>query len=261
MPVRKAKIRQQASVRAKRIEQQKKSSKWLRYFRFDESYSSLLLGIIVVIITTILLIVIVKDRSLIMQKSTSSTNTQRSLDNNIALESITATQEPELTVTIQPTIKLTAVPTITMQPTVTKVPTKEISNQQGGQIKTHIVTSGENLWIIAEKYYKSGYNWVDIAQANKLSNPGTITSGMKLTIPAVAPKVATVSAVASSQTDFGPKITGATYTVQKGDHLWGIAVRAYADGYKWTEIARVNNISKPNIIEPGQVLKLPRTVK
>ena len=34
---------------------------------------------------------------------------------------------------------------------------------------THTVESGETLWSIAEKYYKSGYNWVDIKAANKLT--------------------------------------------------------------------------------------------
>lgn len=44
----------------------------------------------------------------------------------------------------------------------------------------------------------------------------------------------------------------------KGDHLWGIAVRAYGDGYKWVEIARENNLVNPNLIHPGNVLSLPR---
>jgi nucleoid-associated protein YgaU len=55
-------------------------------------------------------------------------------------------------------------------------------------------------------------------------------------------------------------IDGDTYTVAKGDSLWKISVRAYADGYKWTEVAKANNISILNSdrIEVGMELKLPR---
>ncbi|MFI5265695.1 MAG: LysM peptidoglycan-binding domain-containing protein [Candidatus Levyibacteriota bacterium] len=54
------------------------------------------------------------------------------------------------------------------------------------------------------------------------------------------------------------KITGKTYTVKAGDDLWNIAVRAYGDGYKWVDIARVNNLSNPNLIFSDNVLVIPR---
>jgi nucleoid-associated protein YgaU len=47
------------------------------------------------------------------------------------------------------------------------------------------------------------------------------------------------------------------YTVKTGDTLWSIAENQYHDGYKWTNIAKVNNIANPNIIESGTVLTLP----
>ncbi len=37
----------------------------------------------------------------------------------------------------------------------------------------HTVQKGETLWGISEKY-KSGYNWVDIAKANALTNAHSI---------------------------------------------------------------------------------------
>ena len=47
-----------------------------------------------------------------------------------------------------------------------------------------------------------------------------------------------------------------TYTVQPGDCLWNIAKAFYGSGSKAYEIAKKNNIRNPNLIYPGQVLKL-----
>lgn len=55
---------------------------------------------------------------------------------------------------------------------------------------THIVEAGETLWSISEKYFKSGYNWVDIASANNLTDAGVIRTGMELTIPNVSARLA-----------------------------------------------------------------------
>jgi nucleoid-associated protein YgaU len=56
----------------------------------------------------------------------------------------------------------------------------------------------------------------------------------------------------------GAKINGNSYTVVKGDNLWEIAVRAYGDGYKWTEIAKANKLANPDIIHSGNKFTLPR---
>ncbi|WP_195430771.1 LysM peptidoglycan-binding domain-containing protein [Clostridium sp. D46t1_190503_E9] len=47
--------------------------------------------------------------------------------------------------------------------------------------------------------------------------------------------------------------TTTTYTVQSGDTLSGIAQRY---GTTWEHLAQINNISDPNLIYPGQVLKI-----
>ena len=47
-----------------------------------------------------------------------------------------------------------------------------------------------------------------------------------------------------------------TYTVQKGDTLWAIAKKFYGDGSLYPYLAKINNISNPNIIHTGQVLKI-----
>lgn len=53
-------------------------------------------------------------------------------------------------------------------------------------------------------------------------------------------------------------IIGDTYTVQKGDHLWDIAERAYGDGNMYTTIIEANTLRNPDRLEEGTVLKLPR---
>jgi nucleoid-associated protein YgaU len=57
-------------------------------------------------------------------------------------------------------------------------------------------------------------------------------------------------------------ITGDTYVVKKGDCLWRIAgqMDIYGDTYMWPIIYDANKkkIKNPNLIYPGQKLKIPR---
>lgn len=154
--------------------------------------------------------------------------------------------------------------------------------------KTHTVAKGETLWSIAEDAYGSGYNWVDIYNANKLKSQN-VEVGQKLEIPSVTAKkptadkggkiaqatqtpkpsekpVSTASAAPKATDTVKPtaapstaQTTNATsYTVVKGDNLWKIAVKNYGDGYKWVTIAKANKLANPNLIHPGNVLSLPR---
>lgn len=124
----------------------------------------------------------------------------------------------------------------------------------------HVVAPGEDLWVIAEKYYRSGYNWTTIAKANNLPDPNIISTGQKLNIPkADTITVASEQSISPKQTDTSApeKIVGKTYTVVRGDDLWLISVRAYGDGYQWVKIARANKLVNPNLIHVGNVLTLP----
>ncbi len=119
---------------------------------------------------------------------------------------------------------------------------------------TYEVQKGDHLWKIAEKYYGSGYNWVDIAKENQIAEPNLIEVGQKLTIPNTSVKTP-VAAVY-----YGPEITGETYTIQKGDWLSKIAARAYGDTNLWPKIwgANRDQISDPNQISEGVTIKIPR---
>ena len=113
------------------------------------------------------------------------------------------------------------------------------------------VKEGDSLWTIAEKEYNDGYKWTEIAKANKLENPDVIEKGMKLILPSIA---------ANEEVKMGAeeKITGDSYKVAEGDNLWDISVRAYGDGFKWPELAKENKIPNPDLIYPGDTIKLSR---
>lgn len=69
---------------------------------------------------------------------------------------------------------------------------------------------------------------------------------------AVTGVVATVTKTRSTTSKTTPK----TYTVVTGDTLWSICKKHLGDGQKYKEVAKLNNISNPDLIYPGQKLRL-----
>lgn len=141
----------------------------------------------------------------------------------------------------------------------------------------YTVKEGDTLFTIAEKYYKDGYKYSEIATANKLSNVDAIETGQVLDIPkpgeamaespsstpgepqmSEAPKEQTPAIGGADTTIWGPAIKEDSYTVVEGDWLSTIAARAYGDIYAYKKLAQENNISNPDVIEPGQIIKIPR---
>ncbi len=141
------------------------------------------------------------------------------------------------------------------QPTQTVGEVKLIEEEEGlvpeGLPMVYKVQAGDNLWKIAERYYSSGYNWVDIVKENNLVNANYLLVDQELILPKAAVRQPVEKMAEQS-------ITADKYTVVKGDNLWNIAVRAYQDGYQWVEIAHENNLSNPDLIHPGNVLTIPR---
>lgn len=152
------------------------------------------------------------------------------------------------------------------------------------QTSKYTVAEGDTLWSIAEKSYNDGFKWNEIAEANNITDATILEEGTQLTIPEIAgnqadtspevsPSPTTVSsptAAASPTADptvtqtpaetqtQAQKITGNSYKIVAGDTLWDISVRAYGNGYKWVELARVNNIVNPDLIYPEVAINLPR---
>ncbi len=265
------------------------------YLRFGESYTSLLLGVVVVIVSALLFIAFFNGRTPLpessMQEQISATNTQdeklaKTLPLTITPESevsVTPTRVPTVTPTpmmnptatptmtpkptntptptAKPEVKTTATPVPTMKPTATPTPVAKSNASQPITGTSYTTVSGDSLWSIAERVYKDGYKWSEIAKANKLENPNVLYIGTKLTLP----KVDTSKSVAKTETKptlqatvQTGKINGDTYTVKHGDQLWDIAVRAYGDGYRWSEIASANKLVHPSTIHSGNVLTIPR---
>lgn len=166
----------------------------------------------------------------------------------------------------------------------------------------YTIKAGDTLFTIAEKYYDSGWEYIRIVEANKMTDENNISEGQVIIIPkaedqalsasaapatdsavtdtvlttaaspsltpsdtpSVTPISSTAPVVTSgantmTQSVWGPPITTETYTVQAGDWLSTIAARTYnGDVLAYQKIASANNIANPNLIEIGQVLKLPR---
>lgn len=158
----------------------------------------------------------------------------------------------------------------------------------------YTVKEGDTLFSIAETYYNDGYQYPKLVEANKLANENAVEVGQVLEIPKLdqamsaseSPSATPSSSPsteptmsptpspsaspeammqndngtggATNQTQWGEKISSDTYTVQAGDWLSKIAARTYGDPMAYQKIAQANNISNPDTIEVGMVLKLPR---
>jgi len=135
----------------------------------------------------------------------------------------------------------------------------------------YTVKEGDTLFTIAENYYKDGKKFTEIAKANKLEDPNLLETGSSLEIPKLETQQAQASPKPSASpeeevlgtgggntTIWGPNIEGDKYTVVEGDWLSTISARAYGDIFAYEKIAKANNLSNPDHIEPGQVLTIPR---
>lgn len=132
----------------------------------------------------------------------------------------------------------------------------------------HTVQKGDTLYDISAKYYKSSKHWKKILNANKavISEPKDLRPKMKLTIPKLKDSDL-VSGVPGRSQDRAVLSTGTGtlasgkryYDVQKGDTLYGIAMKHYKDAGKWKAIQKANAdlISDPKKLKAGMRLVLP----
>lgn len=115
---------------------------------------------------------------------------------------------------------------------------------------TYRVQPHDTLSAIAYRYHVS---LATLVTTNRLPNPNLIYVGQTLTIAASNGPEATIAhaAVLGSRL---PGAAGATYVVQSGDTLYGLAVRFHTTV---NALILANHLINPNIIDIGQTLSVP----
>ena len=110
--------------------------------------------------------------------------------------------------------------------------------------KWYTVTKVQTNAGTEEALIKELYSWVALKYLQKQGASAGSTQ-----------KTATVQQTRSATTAPQTK----TYTVKKGDTLWGIAKKFYGNGAKYTQIYNANKgkIKNPNLIYVGQVFTIP----
>jgi len=85
-----------------------------------------------------------------------------------------------------------------------------------------------------------------------------VQGGSASSAPAPAPK-ADFGNVQSGSASTAPAAQAQTYTVVGGDSLSKISKHFYGSANHWNEIFQANRdqLSNPDLIKPGQVLKIP----
>lgn len=119
----------------------------------------------------------------------------------------------------------------------------------------YTVKKGDTLYSISRKYE---ITVPELRAANNLSESDVLKEGAKLVIPSadISNAAALSSAVKSeAPAKTGPKAAVGSYTVQKGDTLYGIA-RKY--GIKLPELLAMNNLDNSATLKVGQKIAVPQ---
>lgn len=255
-PVRKASQRDAGGAPARRATTPRKApSGVFDYFRFGESYTSLILGMVVVIIATILLVAFFRNRSI------QEVNPRQ----DISATNISPTQQKTYIVKEGDTLWSIAEsqlndgyrwPEIMKANNITEAGTIE----KGTRLTLPSATTQANIQASPSAAARAVQPTAVVTRAELSPTPQRedMVASVSPTQRPYFPNQAQNKADESTQGVTGGKITGQTYTVKEGDYLWDIAIRAYGDGYKWGEIATKNQLPNPDLIYVGSVLQLPR---
>lgn len=114
---------------------------------------------------------------------------------------------------------------------------------------TNMLVSLESYKIIEDA--KEGFDIVIAVKLRQYREFGT----KKVTIIQDKKKPGNKKVSVKSKNKRTSKTPAKTYTVKRGDTLWAICKKQLGDGEKYKEVAKKNNISNPNVIKPGQVIK------
>jgi nucleoid-associated protein YgaU len=146
--------------------------------------------------------------------------------------------------------------------------------------KTYVVSEGDNLAVIAQKFYgpdagnkKINVNRIFEANRKLLKSVDEIYVGQKLTIPPLIDKTDSVfsgslfdkvkSIGRKFTSDDPPKVPmtrpSKQYVVREGDSLWRIAVEQLGDGTRYKELSEINAdiLGNENYLTVGMQLRIP----
>lgn len=126
--------------------------------------------------------------------------------------------------------------------------------------REYTIKSGDTLEGIARAELGDGQRWKQIVEMNPGLDPKSLKIGRKITLPVGA--AAPASATKPSTTESPSAGTGNSYTVQKGDTLFGIARKVYGSATD-ADIKRIVDAnqgtlkSKDTPLKPGMKLSVP----
>ncbi|HUU16771.1 MAG TPA: LysM peptidoglycan-binding domain-containing protein [Sedimentisphaerales bacterium] len=146
--------------------------------------------------------------------------------------------------------------------------------------KTYVVSEGDNLAIIAQKFYgpdegNKKINVTKIFEANRklLNSVDEIYVGQELTIPPLIDKSGSVfsGSLFDKVKSIGRKLTSddpskaprtgrsKQYVVREGDSLWRIAAQQLGDGTRYKELNELNAdiLGKEDYLAVGMRLRIP----
>lgn len=157
---------------------------------------------------------------------------------------------------------------------------KKEKKTEGSSLVYHTVKSGDSLWKLAKKYYRSGLKGDIIYQANKrrIHSKNNLPVGAKLVIPNVsspsdektgsgketkkerARLVAKVEKKKTVEKEIPSGSSEKTYKVQDDDTLTTIAIDVYGKAGHWIKIWKANKskIPNPNRLRVGMILAIPK---
>ncbi len=242
-----------------------------------EKYHYFLIGIVVLLGITVF-------GSYLIFKDNKVTNVVANKDISISVTpNVTSTETPAVTPTTNVVPTSVSTPSAGRsaeieKPRVDPTAAAVASEAKPGEGFTkYVVKAGDTLWKIAEEAYNSGFNYRELVEYNKITDPNTIAVGQVVLLPTIVPGLPTNPEVIARggiggpapETEQGiitdvaamttPVVESSTsYTVSKGDTLWTISEKTFGDGFSWRELAKANNIENQRELKVGTVLKIPR---
>ena len=129
------------------------------------------------------------------------------------------------------------------------------------QATKYTIERGDYLYTIAQDHYEDGMYWTYIRDANPGIDPDRLRIGREIVLPPKQELIAARERDSREQDKSRrPSQTGrATYVVERGDTLTGIARNVLGRGSRWREIYELNQdqIANPDVLVPGTELHLP----